>query len=79
MMLKKMIKALTGGEFIHRAAWEAPPHSCRLPRGNRRDVWKCNCGKIYKCLGLSFFGDVIQWREIKEEDIHSEIDEKEIY
>lgn len=66
-MIRRLFKFLTGGEFLYRSAWEAPPHSCRLPHGNRGDIWKCNCGSIYKCLGLSMFAEIIQWRRIEED------------
>lgn len=77
-MLKKLIKELSRGEFLHRSSSEKN-HSCWLPHGYRGDVWKCKCGKVWKCLGLSMFAEVIMWKEIKEEDIKSDIDESEIF
>lgn len=77
-MIRRLFKKLTGGEFVHRPSWEKK-HSCWLPHGYRGDVWKCKCDKIWKCMGLSMFADVIMWKEIKEEEINSKIDEKEIF
>jgi hypothetical protein len=78
-LIRRLFKKLTGGEYVYRSSWEPKTHSCRLPSGHKGDVWKCNCGKLWKCLGLSAWADVIMWREIKESEIHSDTDENEIF
>lgn len=67
-MIRRLFKSLTGGEFVYR---EPLKHSCSLPsngifrQSHRGDIWKCKCGKMYKCKGLSWTGAMV-WSLIDE-------------
>lgn len=76
-MIRRLFDFFKRGEFVYRTP---PKHSCWLPAGGHRgDVWKCKCGKIHICLGLSMFVDLIIWKEIKNEDIETELNEDELF
>jgi hypothetical protein len=69
-MFRRIFKSLKRGEYVYRVPQK---HSCWLPAGGRTgDIWKCKCGQIYKCRGLSMFADVIEWSIVGEDDVQEE-------
>lgn len=64
-MIRRLFNFFKRGDYVYISPKK---HSCWLPAGNTPGViWRCKCGKLYKCRGLSMFADIIEWSEIKDE------------